>query len=219
MRCLSWTLTVCLSCLPFLWVALLLAQSAQPGQAVELPDTLELDLGGGVNLKLVRIPARGKSFWMGSPEKEDERDGDEVQHEVTFQRDFYLAVYETTQEQYQTLTQHNPSAYCKGGKLEKDVEGLDTKTFPVERVSWEQARAFCDKLTAHYAAIRARKASLLELTFRLPTEAEWEYACRGGASNKASFPFHFKDGPIASLSSRQANFNGGYPYGGAARDK
>jgi formylglycine-generating enzyme required for sulfatase activity len=89
------------------------------------------------------------------------------------------------------------------------VEGQDTRGFPVENVSWESAREYCDRLTEK---LRGRG-----LVFRLPTEAEWEYAARGGAGNKDSLPFHFQDGPTAALSFRQANFNGSYPYGGGDR--
>jgi formylglycine-generating enzyme required for sulfatase activity len=72
---------------------------------------------------------------------------------------------------------------------------------PVTCVSWNDAAAFCDWLTK---TERGR-------TYRLPTEAEWEYSCRGGASS--STPFHFG----VSLSSAQANFDGNFPYGGAPK--
>src|SRR5262249_11368647 len=83
------------------------------------------------------------------------------------------------------------------------VKGLATADFPVERVSWHEAVKFCKKLSVRPAEKRARRV------YRLPTEAEWEYACRAGTST----PFHFG----RSLSSRQANFDGNAPYGGAAK--
>lgn len=78
----------------------------------------------------------------------------------------------------------------------------DTSNFPVENVSWEEAKEFCEKLT---------KKENKERLYRLPTEAEWEYCCRGGASSYHVFYYG------NSLSSNQANFNGKYPYGKAVR--
>jgi len=180
----------------------------------EREEPLELDLGGGVKLKLVRIPAAGQLFWMGSPKSEKDRNpweqhfDAEEQHPVELTRDFWLAVTETTQAQFQALMGKNPSYFSAGGDGKARVEGQDTRSFPVENVSWENAQDFCGKLNEKF---RGRG-----LLFRLPTEAEWEYAARGGAANKDSLPFHFQEGPTGSLSSRQANFNGGYPYGDAA---
>ncbi len=85
------------------------------------------------------------------------------------------------------------------------MAGKDTSNFPVENVSWDEAKEFCDRLSEKF---RGRG-----LLFRLPTEAEWEYACRGGVSEKDSLPFHFRAAPTGSLSSSQANFNGKFPYG------
>jgi formylglycine-generating enzyme required for sulfatase activity len=85
------------------------------------------------------------------------------------------------------------------------VRGLDTRDFPVERVSWEDAAAFCRKLSELPEEARENRV------YRLPSEAEWEYACRGGAAS--STPFHLGN----SLSSAQANFDGDHPYGGAAK--
>jgi formylglycine-generating enzyme required for sulfatase activity len=83
------------------------------------------------------------------------------------------------------------------------VRGLDTSSFPVDSVTWEDAAAFCAALSRRSAEKKAGR------TYRLPTEAEWEYACRAGTTWSA--PFHFGE----SLSSRQANFDGSHPYGGA----
>ncbi len=116
------------------------------------PDELRtLDLGGGVTLDLVSIPAG--SFMMGSPENEAERYGDEgPQHRVTISSGFWMGKYEVTQEQWQRVMGSNPSNF-KGVKN------------PVEMVRWTEAKDFCGKVGG-----------------RLPTEAEWEYACRAGTT-------------------------------------
>src|SRR5262249_53695278 len=146
-----------------------------------------------LGMKLARIPA-GK-FQMGSPEAEAERDPEEVQHEVAITRPFYLGVSEVTQDQYQQLLGKNPS-FFQG----KNGGGPD---FPVDQVQWADAVAFCAKLSALPEEKKAGR------TYRLPTEAEWEYACRAGTKTA----FHGGD----ALSSAQANFNGIYPFGGAAK--
>jgi formylglycine-generating enzyme required for sulfatase activity len=92
---------------------------------------------------------------------------------------------------------------CAEGRGKNQVKGIDTGNFPVERVSWGEAVEFCKKLSGLPAERRAGSVH------RLPTEAEWEYACRGGASS--STPFHFGN----SLSFTQANFDGNHPSGGA----
>jgi formylglycine-generating enzyme required for sulfatase activity len=122
---------------------------------ISAPKTLTLDLGKGVTMKLVLIPA-GK-FIMGSPDSEKDRKADEgPQHEVTISKPFYLGVFEVTQEQYEQIIGKNPSNF----------KGSDN---PVESVSWEDATAFCKMLSDKTGR-----------TVRLPTEAEWEYACRAG---------------------------------------
>lgn len=126
------------------------------------PRALTLDLGSGVSLKLVLIPAG--SFMMGSPFGESGRDDDEgPQHRVTISRPFYMGVYEVTQAQYQAVTGGNPSSFSG-------------RNNPVETVSWNDATNFCKALS--------RKTGK---TFRLPTEAEWEYACRAGTSTRFCF--------------------------------
>jgi uncharacterized protein (TIGR02996 family) len=160
-------------------------------------------LTNSLGMTLALIPP-GK-FWMGSPDDEDGHSAHEgPQHEVEITRPFYLGVFPVTQEQYQKVMGTNPSWFSAEGGGKDKVTGLDTGNFPVERVSWEDAVAFCKDLSEMPEEKRKKRL------YRLPTEAEWEYACRGGASS--SSPFHFG----ASLSSTQANFDGNYPYGGAA---
>ncbi len=143
-----------------------------------------VNLGGGVKLTLVWIPPG--EFMMGSPGSEANRGSDEgPRHRVKITRGFWMGRYEVTQAQWQAVMGSNPSNF----------KGSDN---PVERVSWNDCQEFIKKL--------ARKTGQ---RFRLPTEAEWEYACRAGTETV----FHYGD----SLSSRQANFDGDYPYGGASK--
>src|SRR5262249_46392751 len=133
---------------------------------------------------------------MGSPESEQGRRDDEgPQHEVQITRPFYLGMYPVTQRQYRMVTGANPSWFSAEGGGNGEVVGLDTGHFPVERVNWEEAQAFLAKLSELQAEAKAGRR------YRLPTEAEWEYACRAGTTS----PFHCGD----SLSSAEANFKGG----------
>jgi uncharacterized protein (TIGR02996 family) len=155
----------------------------------------------GMRLALIS-PGR---FRMGSPSGENERGGNEEAHEVGITRPFYLGVFAVTQGQWHRVRGDNPSCFCATGEGKEEVEGLDTSDFPVETVSWEDAQAFLEKL----AALPEEKEKGWK--YHLPSEAEWEYSCRGGASSSTPFCFG------ASLSSTQANFNGEYPYGGAEK--
>jgi eukaryotic-like serine/threonine-protein kinase len=137
------------------------------------------DLGGGVTLEMVAIPAG--EFMMGSPAGEPERASDEgPQHRVTLPR-FYMGRFVVTQAQWQAVMGNNPSNF-KG------------ENRPVETVSWNDAQAFCKKLSQQTGR-----------TYRLPSEAEWEYACRAGTTT----PFHF--GP--TITPELANYFGDFTYG------
>jgi formylglycine-generating enzyme required for sulfatase activity len=140
------------------------------GEAFGVPLTRELDCGEGVKLPLILIPA-GR-FLMGSSKNEADRSNDEgPQHEVTISRPFYIGTFPVTQAQYRAITGENPSFF-------------KSATNPVENVDWDAASRFCVRLT--------------EKTGRavcLPTEAQWEYACRGGSA--ARFSFGDGDGGLA----------------------
>jgi len=142
-------------------------------------DRHEITLPGGVPMALAYIPP-GK-FLMGSPASEKDRQDNETQHPVTLTNGFYMGVHPVTQAQYQAVMGTNPSNW-KGNAL------------PVEQVSWEDAVAFC-------GAVKQKTGAEL----RLPTEAEWEYAARGGTTT----PFYWG----SELNGTQANCNGNYPYG------
>ncbi len=137
------------------------------------------NLGNGVFIDMVAIP-EGK-FQMGTPDSEPNRQSNEgPQRQVTVPS-FYLAKYPITQAQYQAIMGQNPS-YFKGSDL------------PVEWVSWNDAVEFCQKL-----------AQNTKQAYRLPSEAEWEYACRAGTTT----PFYFGD----TITTDLANYNGDYTYG------
>ncbi len=136
-----------------------------------------------IRMKLVRIEA-GK-FVMGSPASEAERSDDETQHEVKLTKAFYLGETEVTQGQWKAMMGTDPSRF-KGDDL------------PVESVSWDDAVAFC-------AALSRKEGK----SYRLPTEAEWEYACRAGTTT----PFHTG----ATISPNLANYDGNDVYGGGAK--
>lgn len=111
---------------------------------------------------------------MGSPNDEPRRQSRELQHEVEISKDFYIGVFEVTQVQYQVVMKTNPSYFKKGAKGERFLKGQDPRKLPVENVSWEDAVEFCKRLN------ELEKGA--PFTYRLPTEAEWEYVCRAGTT-------------------------------------
>jgi formylglycine-generating enzyme required for sulfatase activity/serine/threonine protein kinase len=136
-----------------------------------------------IGMKFVWIPPG--SFEMGSPKEEIGRGvdgGNETQHKVTLTKGFYMGVYTVTQEEWQVVTGNNPSGFT------------GEKNLPVEQVSWDDCQEFIKKL-------RDKDKKL----YRLPTEAEWEYACRAGTTT----PFSFGE----TISTDQANYNGDFTYG------
>jgi formylglycine-generating enzyme required for sulfatase activity len=188
-RCLSCLLVCALSGLPGL------LGSAQPAA----PSAKQNDkvITNSIGMKLAPIPA-GK-FMMGSPAKEKEREDKEVQHEVTISKPFYMGVYEVTQAEFDKVM-------GKGQPWKRSIFNENRgggPDHPRENVKWYEAVEFCKRLSALPAEKQAGR------TYRLPTEAEWEYACRAGTKTA----FHYGN----SLSSKQANFNGNEPYGGAKK--
>jgi formylglycine-generating enzyme required for sulfatase activity/acetyl esterase/lipase len=170
------------------------------GATEPLPKSADLNLGGGVRLKVARVEP-GK-FLMGSPPDEAGRGGDESRREASITKPFAVGVHEVTQAQYRRVMGMSPSRFSPTGDNRERVAGLNTDDFPLENVSWEEAMDFC-RVVSLLPAVRD-KGWVVDL----PTEAEWEYACRAGTATV----FHYGN----SLSSEQANFNGA-PYGGAAR--
>jgi formylglycine-generating enzyme required for sulfatase activity len=172
------------------------------------------EIVNSIGMKLVRIPHG--TFLMGSPETEEGHQKNEKQHEVAITKDFYLGMYLVTQKEFQRVMKYNPSCFSLDGTGRPGVNYIlapgegkamvvgSSETYPVESVSWHETKEFCEKLSALDAEQKAGRK------YRLPTEAEWEYACRGGATS----PFHFGN----TISAKDANFlSSEYPYGGAAK--
>jgi formylglycine-generating enzyme required for sulfatase activity len=146
------------------------------------------DLGNGVNLEMVAIP--GGTFIMGSPENEEGyHSSQSPQHQVTVPP-FFMGKYPVTQQQWRVV-----AALPKDKiDLKSDPSYFKGDNLPVECVSWNDAQEFC-----------ARLSRMANKTYRLPTEAEWEYACRGGTTT----PFYCGE----TISTDLANYDGNYTYG------
>jgi formylglycine-generating enzyme required for sulfatase activity len=145
----------------------------------------------GMTLKL--IPSG--EFMMGSPDDEKVASPSEKpQHKVRISP-FYLGTYEVTQAQYQAVMGNNPSWFSANGGGKDEVVGRSTGQHPVEQVSWLDSLNFCNKLSEKgdlkpFYEIDGNFVRVLDWNgpgYRLPTEAEWEYACRAGEERKYSF--------------------------------
>ncbi len=139
----------------------------------------------------------GGSFLMGSPDSEPWRSEDETQHTVTVS-DFYISPYELTQTEYEAVTGENPSNFSG-------------ENLPVENISWLDAIAYCNARSEQEGLTPAYTIEGQNVTwnreadgYRLPTEAEWEYACRAGTQT----PFNTENSPSAE----EVNYYGHYPY-------
>jgi len=137
-------------------------EAEEPDAVVKTPSVtaeagLPNEITNSVGMKLKLIPAG--EFMMGSPESDEwAQDDEKSKHRVRITKPFYLGVYEVTQAEYEKVMGENPGSF-KGGSN------------PVEMVSWHDAVEFCKRLSAKEGK-----------TYRLPTEAEWEYACRAGTT-------------------------------------
>jgi len=147
--------------------------------------TEDCPLTNSIGMKFVFI--KPGTFMMGSPSDEPQRDSDETQHKVTITKGYYLQTTEVTQGQWEAIMGSNPSYFSSCGA-----------NCPVETVSWDDAQDFIQKLNQKEG-----------LTYRLPTEAEWEYAARAGTTT----PFAFGN----CLSTNDANYDGNDPLTGCSK--
>jgi len=143
-------------------------------------------------MSLVELPP-GR-FTMGSASSEAGRNDDEVLHDVEITRPFFIGQYEVTQQEWRTVMGTSPSHFANCGPR-----------CPVENVTFGDVQQFLSKMNAHVAP---RQSKAPALTFRLPTEAEWEYACRA----RTTGPFWTGE----NITTAQANYNGKFPYGSFA---
>jgi formylglycine-generating enzyme required for sulfatase activity/serine/threonine protein kinase len=160
-------------------------------QAIPFPAAYRNNIG----MEFVLVP-KGKS-WLGGEE------GRPGQKEVEIKEDFYLGKYEVTQEEWEKVMGTTPSHFSRAGAGKdevKDIPDAELKRFPVETVSWDDAQLFLRLLNQ-----RDRHQGWV---YRLPTEVEWEYACRGGPMSDrldSAFDFYF-DRPMAQLQPGKANY-------------
>ena len=157
-------------CLLALLTVLIGCQRGRPPEVSDRSDLVEqllLNLGDGVTLKCAKIPAG--TFLMGSPPDEAWRQPDEgPQRVVTISKPFFMGVYEVTRRQYKQVM-----GECRGDTLPGYTADDNC---PVEYVTWVEAVLFCELVTKRTGCV-----------VRLPTEAEWEYACRAGANRRFCF--------------------------------
>lgn len=155
------------------------ASEANHTHALEREDQQPSDFSNSLGMKFVLIP-KGE-FIMGLPDRENDFDLplESPQHTIRISQPFYLGCYEVTQAEYQKVMGKNPAFH--------QSDSQDTKQFPVEQVTWNDADEFCQRLTDLPAEKAAKRA------YRLPTEAEWEYACRAGSSQPYGFTFKRSD--------------------------
>jgi formylglycine-generating enzyme required for sulfatase activity len=147
------------------------------------------DLGDGVRLTMMRIPAG--TFVMGAPETEEEsRDNERPQHEVSL-AEFCLGRYPVTQAQWRVVAGYEQQVERE---LDPELSRFKGDRRPVERVSWDDAQEFCRRLSVKSGR-----------EYRLPSEAEWEYACRAGTMT----PFFFGE----TLTPELASYDCSYTYG------
>lgn len=146
-----------------------------------------------LGMRLMLVPAG--EFVMGSPLTEAHRRADEAPRLVSFPRPFLMSAYPVTQDQYFAVMQARPSWFAATGPGKSFVAGLETGEFPVERVRWDDAVTFCRRLSALPAEQQAHRV------YRLPTEAEFEYAAWAGGRSV--------------IPSTVANFHGEFPVEGA----
>src|SRR5262249_19709827 len=173
--------------------------AALPNCRIEWDDgVIEPSYANSLGMEFARVPA-GKAWLGGGAGKPGDK-------EVEFKDDFYLGVYQVTQQQWQQLMGNNPSILTRTGPGKDAIKAIsddDLKKFPVDSISWHDAQRFIAELN--------KRDQQSGWTYRLPTEAEWEYACRGGPmTDKAESAFDFYLAtPTNQLSPKENSHGGG----------
>ncbi len=193
-------------------------EPAKPTAALPTPPDPEYLTTRVGQIKLKRIPAG--AFLMGSPRipagaflmrllkgDADFEDDEKPQHRVVISSPFYLGVYEINQAQYQAVMGNNPSYLSSNGGGKDKIAGQSSDRHPVENVSWLDAVKFCNKLSEMeglkpFYEINRKAVRVLAWPgpgYRLPTEAEWEYACRANAPTPQRYSFGDNSGSLGEF--------------------
>jgi formylglycine-generating enzyme required for sulfatase activity len=180
-------------------------QSATPeNDKTQTGGPLKMMIRNGLGMEFVSVQAG--TFWMSVNGK------NAIRQEVV-KDDFLIGRYTITQGQWSAVMGTNPSYFSRNAPGKNAVKGIsapDLDRFPVERVSWNDVHEFLNKLNA-----REKPGGV---QYRLPTEVEWEYACRAGgtAKHECEYDYYF-DRPTNDLAARDANFLGDHPGGAALK--
>jgi len=182
--------------------------TANPVGAAPVPKVVSGPKDGPLGMKFVPLPMG--TFYMGWGKFPDDPGKTAIQKGVKteIKEDFEIGVYTVTQGQWQAVMGKNPSWFSRDGWNKdkvKDIKDENLKLFPVENVTWDDCQEFLKQLNEQEKG--------KGWVYRLPSESEWEYACRGGATSEEECSYHFYFAkPTNDLSSKEANFLGN-PFG------
>jgi formylglycine-generating enzyme required for sulfatase activity len=196
-------------------------KDARPGASPAVKTRSSQDsITNSIGMTLKLIPAG--EFMMGSPDSDQGAYSQEKpQHRVRISKSFYLGVYEVTQAEYKAVMENNPGTSSPNGDGKDKVAGQSTDQYPMEGVSWFDAVIFCNKLSAKegrrpFYEIDDKYVQVPDWNgpgYRLPTEAEWEYACRANASTPTRYSFGDDAAQLDEYGWFQANSSRIHPVG------